>query len=119
MERVRSSIVLIVYVGILVLPVCSPQCKKHRELNRLKREMEGTNERLRKVQGDKVAHQYLAQFASQGTGLGGLGQASCQRRCLDAGHSRFARKESCSRSTGVTLACFLRSATAPAAVIFA
>lgn len=59
--------------------VCRPQCKRHTEVNRLKREMEGMNEQLRKSQGDKVAHAYLSQFSGQAAGaraLGGLGQAS-------------------------------------------
>lgn len=56
-----------------------PQCKKHTEVNRLKREMEGISERLRKLQGDKIAHAYLSQFGVQVAGarsLSGLGQAS-------------------------------------------
>lgn len=59
--------------------VCRPQCKRHTEVNRLKREMKGMNEQLRKSQGDKVAHAYLSQFSGQVAGaraLGGLGQAS-------------------------------------------
>ena len=54
------------------------QFKKHKELNKLKREMEGTNLRLREFQGERVAYGYLSQFASpsRGRGLSGLGQVS-------------------------------------------
>lgn len=53
-----------------------PQFKTLKELNKLKREMEGTDKRLREVQGDKVAYNYLTQFSSPATGrpLNGLGQ---------------------------------------------
>lgn len=71
-------------VGLLIsLPllfhVCHLQCKKHKEVNRLSRLMEGTNERLRKFQGDQVAHKYLSQFSSHAAGarpLSDLGKAS-------------------------------------------
>lgn len=65
--------------------MCRPQCRKHTEVNRLKREIEGIHDRLKKLQGDKVAHDYLNQFAVQAGGavpaagarsLNGLGQAS-------------------------------------------
>ena len=62
-----------------VFDVCRPQCKRHTEVNRLKREMEGITEQLRKHQDDKVAQAYLSQFAVQAAGarsLSGLGQAS-------------------------------------------
>lgn len=54
------------------------QFKKLKELNKLKREMEGTGQRLREAQGEKVAHNYLTQFSSPARGrpLNGLGQAS-------------------------------------------
>lgn len=59
-------------------PRASPQFKKHKELNKLKREMEGALQRLREFQGEKVAYGYLSQFTSPARGrpLNGLGQAS-------------------------------------------
>lgn len=55
-----------------------PQFKTLKELNKLKREMEGTDQRLREFQGEKVAHKYLTQFSSPARDrpLNGLGQAS-------------------------------------------
>lgn len=52
------------------------QFKKHRDNNRLKREMEGNQKRLREIQGDQVAYSYLSQFSSpaRGRALVGLGQ---------------------------------------------
>jgi len=54
------------------------QFKQLKENSKLNREMEGNRLRLREFQGDRVAHGYLAQFASpaRGRSLNGLGQVS-------------------------------------------
>ncbi|CAM9536970.1 unnamed protein product [Ectocarpus fasciculatus] len=55
--------------------------KKHRDNNRLKREMEGNQKRLREIQGDQVAYSYLSQFSSpaRGRALVGLGQTDVEK----------------------------------------